>query len=50
MSLVDYDELSCKFCGHIGLFPDGGFDVTCPACGKEYSLTDESDEDTDDED
>lgn len=46
-SLIDYDELKCKFCGHIGLFPNGDFDVECPACGAEYSLT--PDDDNDDE-
>lgn len=44
MSLLDYDELQCKFCGHIGLIPDGGFDVMCPVCDAEYSLDDEDDE------
>ena len=41
MSLVDYDDLECRECGHIGMMPDGGFDVECPVCGAGYSLTDE---------
>lgn len=44
MSLIDYDELECKFCGHIGLLPNGDFDVECPVCGAEYSLDDEEDD------
>ena len=40
-SLIDYDELECKFCGHIGLLPNGGFDVECPACCAEYSLAED---------
>ena len=44
MSLIDYDELECKYCGHIGLLPDGGFDLICPACDAEYSL-DETEDD-----
>lgn len=43
--MIDYDELECKFCGHIGLLPDGDFDVVCPVCDAEYSLIDDSDED-----
>lgn len=49
MSLIDYDELECKYCGHIGVLPNGDFDVICPACDSEYSLTDE-DETKEDED
>lgn len=41
MSLIDYDELTCKYCGHIGLLPNGDFDVECPACDAEYSLEDD---------
>lgn len=39
MSLIDYDELQCKYCGRIGLLSDGGFDVICPECDAEYSLS-----------
>lgn len=49
MSLIDYDELECKFCGHIGLLPNGGFDVECPACDAEYSLSNEDDEEFDED-
>ena len=48
MSLIDYDEQECKYCGHSGLLPNGDFDVVCPACGEEYSLIDESKDDEDD--
>ena len=41
MSLIDYNELVCRSCGHIGLLPDGDFDVVCPECDDEYSLIDE---------
>lgn len=43
MSIIDYDELECKNCGHIGLLPDGDFDVVCPICDYEYSLTEDDD-------
>lgn len=42
-SLIGYDELECKFCGHIGLLPNGDFDVECPACDAEYSLINDED-------
>ena len=45
MSSIDYDELECKFCGHIGLLPNGDFDVECPACDAEYSLDEEYEND-----
>lgn len=44
MSLIDYEELECKFCGNIGMLPNGDFDVECPVCDAEYSLIDEDDE------
>lgn len=40
-SLIDYDELECPNCGHIGLLPNGDFDVECPSCDYEGSLSDE---------
>lgn len=43
-SIIDEDEIECKYCGHIGLWLDGDFDVECPACGAEYSLIEESEE------
>ncbi|MDE6435875.1 MAG: hypothetical protein K2L07_16850 [Lachnospiraceae bacterium] len=49
MSLIDYDELECKFCGHIGLLPNGDYNVECPVCDAEYSLI-EDDEGDDEED
>lgn len=47
MSLIDYDELECKFCGHIGMLPNEGFDVECPVCGQEYPLSDDEDDEDD---
>lgn len=41
--MFDYDELECKFCGRIGLLPNGGYDVECPNCNAEYSLTEDND-------
>lgn len=49
MSLIDYDELKCKFCGNIGLLPNGDFDVECPACNAEYALDEEDEDDDEDE-
>ena len=49
-SLIDYEERECDFCGHIGLLPNGDFDVECPACGAEYSLIDEPEEKEEEED
>lgn len=43
-SLIDYEDRECKFCGNVGLLPNGDFDVECPACGAEYSLIDEPDD------
>lgn len=53
MSLIDYDELECKFCGNIGLVSSGGdYDVECPVCDAEYSLCEDEyeDEEYDEED
>lgn len=41
MSLIDEDEMQCKYCGNIGLVLDGDFYVTCPVCDAEYSLIEE---------
>ncbi|WP_155988377.1 hypothetical protein [Oribacterium sp. P6A1] len=41
MSLIDEDELSCKNCGHVGMWLNGDWDVLCPVCGAEYSLNDD---------
>ena len=49
MSLIDYDELTCKICGHIGLLPDGDYNVECPACDATYSLIDDEGYESDDE-
>lgn len=43
-SLIEYDELECKYCGHLGLLPNGDLDVECPACNAEYSLSEDDDE------
>lgn len=43
MNDIDYDEIVCDECGHVGVLPDGGFDWVCPVCGHEGSL-EESDE------
>lgn len=48
-SLVDYDELECKHCGHIGLLPDGSLNVECPACGAVYSLDEDIELENDEE-
>ena len=37
-SLINYEELECEICGHVGLLPNGDFNVECPACGAESSL------------
>lgn len=44
---IDYDDIECDRCGHVGVLPDGGFDWECPACGFEGSLLNEEDEDED---
>lgn len=44
MSLIDYEDLECRYCGNIGVLPDGDFDVECPVCGAEYSLCDEEED------
>lgn len=36
--MPDYDELTCPNCGWIGLEPNGGYSVECPACGYECTL------------
>ena len=43
-SIIDYDEIDCPMCGHIGMLPDGDLDVICPECGYEYSLMDDGEE------
>lgn len=43
MSLIDYEDLECRYCGHTGVWPNGDFDVECPVCGAEYSLCDDED-------
>lgn len=45
MSLIDYDEVTCISCGHIGVLPDGDWDVICPICNNEFSLCNEIEED-----
>lgn len=44
MSYIDEDELECEFCGHIGMWFNGDWDVECPVCGAEYSLIEEIEE------
>ena len=39
--MLDYDDIICPVCQHIGVLPDGGFDWVCPECGYEGSLDDE---------
>lgn len=46
--MFDYDELECPHCQHLGLLPNGGFDVQCPNCGYEGSVAEEPDEDKED--
>ena len=45
VKMFDYDELECPHCQHLGLLPNGGFDVQCPNCGYEGSVAEEPDED-----
>ena len=48
-SLIDYEDMDCKFCGSSGsLVPDGDLNVECTVCGNTYSL-DEEDEDEDED-
>lgn len=49
-SLIDYEDMDCKFCGSSGsLVPDGDLNVECTVCGNNYSL-DEDDYEDEDED
>lgn len=43
-SIIDYDEIDCPCCGHIGVLPDGDLDVICPECGYEFSLMDDEED------
>lgn len=38
MGFVDYDDLVCEVCGHIGLIPDGDYYAECPCCGAEQTV------------
>lgn len=49
MKKLDYEELECSNCGHVGLLPNGGFDTICPNCGFEDSLIEEPEESRDEE-
>ena len=47
-SLIDYEDMDCKFCGSSGsLVPDGDLNVECTVCGNPYSLDEDEDEDED---
>ena len=47
-SLIDYEDMDCKFCGSSGsLVPDGDLNVECTVCGNTYSLDEGEDEDED---
>lgn len=49
-SLIDYEDMDCKFCGSSGsLVPDGDLNVECIVCGNTYSLDDSEDEDEDED-
>lgn len=49
-SLIDYEDMDCKFCGSSGsLVPDGDFNVECTVCGNTYSLDENEDEDEDED-
>ena len=49
-SLIDYEDMDCKFCGSSGsLVPDGDLNVECTVCGNTYSLDEDEDEDQDEE-
>ena len=47
-SLIDYEDMDCKFCGSSGsLVPDGDLNVECTVCGNIYSLDEDEAEDED---
>lgn len=49
-SLIDYEDMDCKFCGSSGsLVPDGDLNVECTVCGNTYALDDYEDEDEDED-
>lgn len=49
-SLIDYEDMDCKFCGSLGsLVPDGDLNVECTVCGNIYSLDEDEDEDEDED-
>ena len=49
-SLIDYEDMDCKFCGSSGsLVPDGDLSVECTVCGNTYSLDEDEDEDEDED-
>ena len=49
-SLIDYEDMDCKFCGSSGsLVPDGDLNVECTVCGNTYSFDEDEDEDEDEE-
>lgn len=49
-SLIDYEDMDCKFCGSSGsLVPDGDLNVECTVCGNTYSLDEYEDEDEDED-
>ena len=49
-SLIDYEDMDCKFCGSSGsLVPDGDLNVECTVCGNTYSLDEDEDEDADED-
>jgi len=49
-SLIDYEDMDCKFCGSSGsLVPDGDLNVECTVCGNTYSLDEDEEEDEDED-
>ena len=49
-SLIDYEDMDCKFCGSSGsLVPDGDLNVECTVCGNTYSLDEDEDEHEDED-
>lgn len=49
-SLIDYEDMDCKFCGSSGsLVPNGDLNVECTVCGNTYSLDEDEDEDEDED-